>query len=110
MSPHGTGCTPLPLSVSQISLRCADLSGSDGVRGRSSLGRAAGEVAAISKELLALGNVISAATAQLDKHVPYRDSLLTRMLQVWPLAVHLARLGPVRLEYILKVVQHAWLK
>ena len=62
-------------------LLCA---GSDGVRGKPSAGRAAGEVATISKELLALGNVISAATAQLNKHVPYRDSLLTRILQVRP--------------------------
>lgn len=56
--------------------------GSDGVRGRPTQGRASGEVATISKELLALGNVISAATAHLTKHVPYRDSLLTRILQV----------------------------
>lgn len=41
-----------------------------------------GEAATISKELLALGNVISAATAQSYKHVPYRNSLLTRILQV----------------------------
>ena len=45
-------------------------------------GRSASEVATISKELLALGNVISAATAHSLKHVPYRDSLLTRFLKV----------------------------
>ena len=55
--------------------------GSDGVRGKAEKGHAAREAATVSKELLALGNVISAATAESWKHVPYRDSLLTRVLQ-----------------------------
>ena len=88
---HRTGCTPLCVVSFRSHFAVRICAGSDGVRGRSSSGRAAGEVAAISKELLALGNVISAATAQLDKHVPYRDSMLTRMLQVCHRAVHLTR-------------------
>ena len=37
----------------------------------------------INKGLLALGNVISALTEGANrKHVPYRDSKLTRILQV----------------------------
>lgn len=51
------------------------------MRGKAEKGRAAGEAATVSKELLALGNVISAATADAWKHVPYRNSLLTRVLQ-----------------------------
>ena len=45
-------------------------------------GRSPKEAATVSKELLALGNVISAATAHSTMHVPYRNSLLTRVLQV----------------------------
>lgn len=36
----------------------------------------------INKSLSALGNVISALTDKGKKHIPYRDSLLTRLLQV----------------------------
>lgn len=47
-------------------------------------GKAAAEAAHVSKSLLALGNVISAATnpRRNSGYVPYRDSLLTRVLQV----------------------------
>lgn len=36
----------------------------------------------INKSLSALGNVINALTDGKSKHVPYRDSKLTRVLQV----------------------------
>ena len=47
-------------------------------------GKAAADAAHVSKSLLALGNVISAATnpRRNNGYVPYRDSLLTRILQV----------------------------
>ena len=63
------------------------------MRGAAATGRAASEAATISKDLLALGNVISAATAQNLKHVPYRNSMLTRLLQVRH-TVAAARAGP----------------
>ena len=55
-------------------------SGSAAARG----GKAAADAAHVSKSLLALGNVISAATSprRNNGYVPYRDSLLTRILQV----------------------------
>ena len=36
----------------------------------------------INKSLSALGNVIKALTSGRSQHVPYRDSKLTRLLQV----------------------------
>ena len=38
----------------------------------------------INMGLLALGNVVNSLT-EGKSHIPYRDSKLTRMLQVWPL-------------------------
>ena len=35
----------------------------------------------INQSLSALGNVISALTSSKNTHVPYRDSVLTRLLQ-----------------------------
>jgi hypothetical protein len=37
----------------------------------------------INRGLLALGNVISALTESKTGHVPYRDSKITRLLQVY---------------------------
>jgi Kinesin motor domain len=43
------------------------------------------EAKKINKSLSALGNVINALTDGKSTHVPYRDSKLTRVLQVCPL-------------------------
>ena len=66
-----------------------DLAACEAVRsGAAATGRggskAAADAAHVSRSLLALGNVISAASnpRRNDVHVPYRDSLLTRVLQV----------------------------
>ncbi len=65
-----------------------DLAACEPVRNGAAAGRGGGKAAAdaahVSKSLLALGNVISAASnpRRNNGHVPYRDSLLTRILQV----------------------------
>ena len=41
------------------------------------------EATKINLSLSALGNVISALVDGKSKHIPYRDSKLTRLLQVW---------------------------
>lgn len=49
----------------------------------------------INKSLSALGNVVRALADNPSGHIPYRDSKLTRALQVlWPLQPHLVT--PVR--------------
>ena len=75
------------VDVSASKLVFCDLAACEPVRtgyaaARSS--KAAADAAHVSKSLLALGNVIGAATnpRRNNGYVPYRDSLLTRMLQV----------------------------
>ena len=46
------------------------------------------EGAQINKSLSALGNVIKALTSGGNAHVPYRDSKLTRLLQVYLHVTH----------------------
>ncbi|TPX45413.1 hypothetical protein SeMB42_g04027 [Synchytrium endobioticum] len=85
------GETPAPYNVV---LRCSklhlvDLAGSERVKRTGAEGVRLKESVAINTGLLALGNVISALASDLtggnksinDKHVPYRDSKLTRLLQ-----------------------------
>ena len=63
-------------------LNLVDLAGSE----RQSKTKAAGdrlkEATKINLSLSALGNVISALVDGKTKHIPYRDSKLTRLLQV----------------------------
>lgn len=71
-----------------------DLAGSEMVRKTNASGQQLEEAKTINKSLSALGLVINALTDSKATHVPYRDSKLTRMLQVCKLCVHrLARLS-----------------
>ena len=61
-----------------------DLAGSERADKTGATGSTLKEGAAINKSLMALGNVINALGEQAKggkKHVPYRDSKLTRLLQ-----------------------------
>ncbi|CAG8612670.1 3497_t:CDS:2, partial [Ambispora leptoticha] len=62
-----------------------DLAGSERLKRTSAIGERAKEGISINSGLLALGNVISALgdpyKAKHQKHIPYRDSKLTRLLQ-----------------------------
>ncbi len=66
-------------------LHLVDLAGSERVKRSGVSGKELKEASHINGGLLALGNVIVALTEGEGKkkaHVPYRDSKLTRMLQV----------------------------
>jgi len=66
--------------VSKFSL--VDLAGSERAKKTGSSGERMLEGIDINKGLLALGNVISALSEQKKgRHIPYRDSKLTRLLQ-----------------------------
>lgn len=60
-----------------------DLAGSERLKRTGATGQLMKEGISINKGLLCLGNVISALTDEVkkDKHIPYRDSKLTRILQ-----------------------------
>lgn len=61
-----------------------DLAGSERAKKTGATGSVLKEGININKSLLALGNVIAALTGddnKVAKHVPYRDSKLTRILQ-----------------------------
>ena len=64
-------------------LNLVDLAGSERVRLSGATGQRLEESKQINRSLSALGNVISALTdAKTRQHIPYRDSKLTRMLEV----------------------------
>ncbi|KAE8901410.1 hypothetical protein PF005_g20348 [Phytophthora fragariae] len=58
-----------------------DLAGSEKVQKTAATGVRMEEAKHINRSLSALGNVINALTDEKVKHVPYRDSKLTRLLQ-----------------------------
>lgn len=63
-------------------LYCIDLAGSEKVMKTNASGQTLEEAKMINKSLSALGNVINALTdAKKSKHIPYRDSKLTQILQ-----------------------------
>lgn len=64
-------------------MNLVDLAGSERVRLSGATGQRLEESKQINRSLSALGNVISALTdAKNRQHIPYRDSKLTRMLEV----------------------------
>ncbi|GAB5364343.1 hypothetical protein AAMO2058_000961500 [Amorphochlora amoebiformis] len=66
-------------SNKNATLFLVDLAGSEKVRKTKASGQTLKEAMQINKSLSALGNVIKALT-KASKHVPYRDSKLTRLL------------------------------
>ncbi|CAK4679322.1 unnamed protein product [Aphanomyces euteiches] len=62
-------------------LYVVDLAGSEVVRKTAACGKRLDEAKHINKSLTALGLVINALTDGKARHVPYRDSKLTRLLQ-----------------------------
>jgi hypothetical protein len=86
---------PCPVSTAQSKAevrKCkfhfVDLAGSERAKRTGAQGQQLKEGIDINKGLLALGNVISALGDETKRgkvHVPYRDSRLTRMLQVYTL-------------------------
>lgn len=63
---------------------CVDLAGSERVKRSGASGERLEEAIAINSSLLALGNVVSALVENNGRprdHIPYRDSLLTRLLR-----------------------------
>lgn len=58
-----------------------DLAGSERIKKSGVAGEQKKEAASINSSLLALGNVVRALTSK-QRHIPYRDSALTKLLQV----------------------------
>ena len=69
-------------SIKRAKLYLVDLAGSEMVRKTGASGQQLEEAKMINKSLSALGNVIKALTSGRSHHIPYRDSKLTRLLQV----------------------------
>lgn len=81
MNPSTGTSTSAPTQMIKISnLYLVDLAGSERVKKAKVMGRHVNELKAINLSLSALGNCISALSKK-QKHVPYRDSKLTRLLQ-----------------------------
>ena len=70
-------------------LNLVDLAGSERQSKTGATGDRLKEGSKINLSLSALGNVISALADAKGKHIPYRDSKLTRLLQVRTLSVFL---------------------
>mmetsp|Transcript_4170 Transcript_4170/g.10011 ORF Transcript_4170/g.10011 Transcript_4170/m.10011 type:complete len:439 (+) Transcript_4170:192-1508(+) len=69
------------LTATSAKLHLIDLAGSERQKGTGATGERLKEGASINVSLSALGNVISALSEKKTRHVPYRDSKLTRLLQ-----------------------------
>ena len=67
--------------VTHGTLTLCDLAGSEDVKRSGSAGDHLSEAQKINTSLLALGNVIQALTSAGVSHVPFRNSVLTRILQ-----------------------------
>ena len=68
-------------SIRSGQLFLVDLAGSEKVGKTGATGQTLEEAKKINKSLSALGNVINALTDGTSRHIPYRDSKLTRILQ-----------------------------
>ena len=68
-------------TVKESKVNFADLAGSEKVKKTGATGALLEQAKAINQSLSALGNVISALTTKGKKHIPYRDSTLTFLLQ-----------------------------
>lgn len=71
-------------SIVMGKLNLVDLAGSERQAKTGATGDRFKEATKINLSLSALGNVISALVDGKSKHIPYRDSKLTRLLQVYP--------------------------
>lgn len=69
-------------SIKRGKLSLVDLAGSERQAKTGASGDRLKEATKINLSLSALGNVISALVDGKAKHIPYRDSKLTRLLQV----------------------------
>lgn len=68
-------------SISVATLSIIDLAGSERAAATSNLGARMKEGSSINKSLLSLGNCINALCQRGNRHIPYRDSKLTRLLE-----------------------------
>ena len=92
MCAHARACVAFArvrrVRVAQAKLNLVDLAGSEKWdAGGTAAGPVAGsahakELQSINKSLAALGNCIQALATRGRSHIPYRDSVLTRVLQV----------------------------
>lgn len=79
---NATTSVPLIGGIRRGKLNMVDLAGSERQSKTGAFGERLKEATKINLSLSALGNVISALVDGKTKHVPYRDSKLTRLLQV----------------------------
>ena len=84
MPTQDTAANPDDFETLSAKFHFVDLAGSERLKRTGATGDRAKEGISINCGLLALGNVISALGDESRKvsHVPYRDSKLTRLLQV----------------------------
>ena len=77
----GASAAAAPRHITKGRLCVVDLAGSERLKKSGSEGKRLEEARAINSSLAALGNVLQALVEKNTKHVPYRDSKLTRLLQ-----------------------------
>ncbi|KAJ4458653.1 putative Kinesin-II 85 kDa subunit [Paratrimastix pyriformis] len=81
MGPDGAAGGPIKKATIRGKLNLVDLAGSERQSKTEATGVRIVEAGNINKSLTTLGNVIRALTRRNAKHIPYRDSKLTRLLQ-----------------------------
>ena len=87
---HMIVCVSVRTTNGLAKLNLVDLAGSERQAKTGAEGDRLKEATKINLSLSALGNVISALVDGKSAHVPYRDSKLTRLLQVWPTQIFLS--------------------